>query len=104
MSQACSTLGSEGPWRAIKTRGVDLRHRLSTRPFGLVSDRNVSRMSCPLPLASPGVSVVSWLQLLAVWPLAKGELQLLCLVFPKGKVVQAEISVCWGEMLGHGLG
>lgn len=56
---------------------------------------------CPWPLRV--YPFVSWLQPLAVWPLAKGELQLLCLVFPKGKVVQAEISACCGEMLGQGL-
>lgn len=43
--------------RATQTGGVDLKHGFSTRPFRLVSDKSLSRMFCPLPLASPGVSV-----------------------------------------------
>jgi hypothetical protein len=43
--------------RAIQTGGVGLKHRFSARPFRLASDKSLSRLFCPLPLASPGVSV-----------------------------------------------
>lgn len=43
--------------RAIQAGGVDLKHGFSTRPFRLVSDKSLTRVFCPLPLASPGVSV-----------------------------------------------
>lgn len=49
--------------------------------------------------------LISWLQPLDVWPLAKEELWLLCFVFQKGKAVQAEIGKKKKKkkMLDHGL-